>query len=57
MTVRPYAESDWPLVRDIYDLAKPDELRGALDDLSVIRRLEDDPEHLALFRDSFLLVC
>jgi GNAT superfamily N-acetyltransferase len=57
VTVRPYTESDWPLVRDIYDLAKPDELRGALDDLSVIRRLEDDPEHLELFRESFLLVC
>jgi hypothetical protein len=31
MTIRPYMDSDWEAVRDIYDLSKPDEMRGSVD--------------------------
>ena len=51
MEIRSYADSDWQAVRDIYDLSKPDEMRGSVD-LAAIRPLEDDPERLALFHDS-----
>ena len=56
MTVRPYAESDWPAVRNIDDLAKPDEMRGSIADLSAILPLEEDARHLALFRESNVTV-
>ena len=55
MKIRPYADSDWEDVRGIYDLSKPDELRGAVD-VSMILPLDQDPSMLALFRDSTIAV-
>ena len=55
MQIRPYHDSDWPTVREIYDLAKPDELRGVVD-ASTIPPLEADPSMKALFHDSEILV-
>jgi len=42
-------------VREIYDLSKPDELRGVVDP-SAILPLEADPAMMALFRDSQIVV-
>jgi ribosomal protein S18 acetylase RimI-like enzyme len=53
--VRAYAADDWPSVREIYDLAKPDELRGLLEP-STIPPLEADPEMMALFNQSQIVV-
>lgn len=55
MRVRPYKEADWEAVREIYDLSKPDEMRGGVD-ASAIIPLQQDPAALALFRDSVILV-
>ena len=55
MDVRPYRSEDWSSVRRIYDLAKPDELRGVVEP-SDIPRLDEDPEMLTLFRESEILV-
>jgi ribosomal protein S18 acetylase RimI-like enzyme len=53
--IRPYRESDWPAVREIYDLSKPDEMRGMVD-ASAIPLLEADPNMTALFHSSQILV-
>jgi ribosomal protein S18 acetylase RimI-like enzyme len=55
MQIRPYRDTDWPTVREIYDLAKPDELRGVVD-ASAIPPLEVDPDMKLLFRESHILV-
>lgn len=55
MQIRPYRDSDWPSVREIYDLAKPDELRGVVE-ASAIPPLEADPEMKLCFRESQILV-
>lgn len=55
MNIRPYADPDWEAVRDIYDLSKPDEMRGSVDITAVIP-LDQDTAGLALFRDSVILV-
>jgi ribosomal protein S18 acetylase RimI-like enzyme len=55
MRIRPYTGSDWEAVREIYDLSKPDEMRGAID-LDTILPLNQDPAMLALFHDSIILV-
>ena len=55
MHIRPYRDTDWAAVRDIYDLAKPDEMRGVVD-ASVIPRLEADPDMMVLFRNSEIFV-
>jgi ribosomal protein S18 acetylase RimI-like enzyme len=55
MEIRSYTDDDWQAVRDIYDRSKPDEMRGSVN-LSAIPLLERDPDHLALFRDSSILV-
>ena len=51
MKIRPYEASDWEAVREIYDLSKPDEMRGGVDVRAVVP-LGQDPSGLALFRDS-----
>lgn len=51
MQIRPYCDSDWPTVREIYDLSKPDEMRGVVD-ASAIPLLEADPAMTALFHNS-----
>jgi ribosomal protein S18 acetylase RimI-like enzyme len=55
MPIRSYCADDWPAVREIYDLSKPDELRGVLEP-SAIPHLDVDPEMLALFRNSQIVV-
>ena len=50
-----YTDIDWEAVRNIYDLSKPDEMRGSVD-LSAILPLSDDPKHLAMFRESSIIV-
>src|SRR5208283_5564957 len=55
MHARPYLDKDWVAVREIYDLSKPDELRGLVE-ASAIPPLESDPEMLVLFRDSQIVV-
>jgi len=55
MQIRSYRPDEWPIVREIYDLSKPDELRGVLD-AREIPRLESDPEMLDLFAKSQILV-
>ena len=49
--IRPYVESDWKSVCLVYDLAKPDELRGSVE-LSTIPALDADAEMKALFQAS-----
>lgn len=48
MQLRPYVDADWPQVCAIYDVAKPDEMRGVAD-AQAIRRLQDD----AVMREEF----
>jgi hypothetical protein len=48
MEIRAYADAAWDAVRNIYDLSKPDEIRGSVD-VSAVLPLSDDPRHLALF--------
>src|SRR5450432_3632886 len=55
MHIRPYRETDWATVRDIYDLAKPDEMRGLVE-ASAIPPLEVDSDMMTLFHDSEILV-
>lgn len=55
MQIRQYHDSDWPTVREIYDLSKPDEMRGVVD-ASAIPPLEADANMMALFHNSQLLV-
>ena len=55
MTLRPYRQDDWAAVRDIYDLSKPDELRGVIDP-TAIPSLEDHPAMKQLFRESQIVV-
>ena len=55
MRVRAYRDGDWAAVRDIYDLAKPDEMRGVVT-AEAIPSLEHDPEMQTLFRESQVFV-
>jgi ribosomal protein S18 acetylase RimI-like enzyme len=55
MRVRAYCDSDWPAVRDIYDLAKSDEMRGVVTS-DAIPPLDRDPEMKVLFRESQIFV-
>jgi len=56
LRIRKYEPHDWDSVCAIYDVAKPDELRGS-GDLRAIRPLREDEPMQALFRDSAVLVC
>lgn len=55
MLVRAYCAADWPTVRDIYDLTKPDELRGIITS-DAIPSLDSDSEMKILFQESQILV-
>jgi ribosomal protein S18 acetylase RimI-like enzyme len=55
LPIREYEPHDWDSICAIYDIAKPDELRGSAD-LRAIRPLRDDETMQALFRDSRVLV-
>lgn len=53
--IREYCSNDWEAVREIYDLAKPDEMRGVVPTDLVIP-LNSNPAMLALFEESKILV-
>jgi ribosomal protein S18 acetylase RimI-like enzyme len=53
--LRSYKPDDWEAVREIYDLSKPDEMRGSVD-LATIRPLEQDEAHVALFNKASIVV-
>ena len=53
--IRPYESADWEAVCEIYDLSKPDEMRGGVD-VGTIVPLQQDPSGLALFRGSVIVV-
>jgi ribosomal protein S18 acetylase RimI-like enzyme len=55
MQIRQYCDSDWPTVREIYDLSKPDEIHGVVD-ASEIPPLEADRNMMELFHNSQLFV-
>jgi ribosomal protein S18 acetylase RimI-like enzyme len=55
MQIRPYRDADWDSVREIYDVSKPDEMRGVVD-ASTIPPLASDASMLALFGDSHIIV-
>src|SRR5689334_12907142 len=55
MTLRPYREEDWFAVRDIYDLSKPDEMRGVLGPRAILP-LEVDESMKQLFTESQITV-
>ena len=56
MNIRPYQPADWPAVRRIYDLSKPDEMRGSGVNPAAILPLEQDPGMMALFDACEILV-
>ncbi len=49
--IRPYTENDWPVVSQIHDAARPDELRGACDPRAFIP-LGDDQDSLIDFQQA-----
>jgi ribosomal protein S18 acetylase RimI-like enzyme len=53
--IREYCSNDWEAVREIYDLAKPDEMRGVVPTDLVIP-LNSNPAMLTLFEESKILV-
>lgn len=53
--LRAYRPEDWEAVREIYDLSKPDEMRGVVPDTSILP-LGAHPEMLTLFRESEIVV-
>jgi ribosomal protein S18 acetylase RimI-like enzyme len=55
MLLRPFQDDDWQAVCEVYDLGKPDELRGVLDPQSLLP-LADDEAMNALFRASRIVV-
>ncbi len=55
MIIRPYTDADWKSIADIYNLSKPDELRGSVDQRAFLP-LERDARSQRLFRESRILV-
>jgi ribosomal protein S18 acetylase RimI-like enzyme len=55
MRIRRYEIADWNAVYSIYDLAKPDELKGELQ-LPLIPPLNNDTKMKALFHESEIFV-
>ena len=55
MNIRSYKNDDWDLVKDIYNLSKPDEMRGSVD-LKALIPLENDQSNIDLFNKSKILV-
>lgn len=55
MELRPYRDEDWAVVCEIYDLSKPDELRGVVESSAVVP-LDADQKMSTLFRDSRIVV-
>ena len=55
MIIRSYKNDDWDLVKDIYNLSKPDEMKGSVD-LKALIPLENDQSNMDLFNKSKILV-
>ncbi|WP_419657318.1 GCN5-related N-acetyltransferase [Desulfosarcina variabilis str. Montpellier] len=55
MEIRQYTDKDWREVEEIYNLSKPDEMRGSVD-LQALIRLQEDPNMIKLFQDSEIIV-
>lgn len=55
MIIRDYAAGDWDAICRIFNLAKPDEMRGTCD-LQAILPLSEDDKLLNLFRSSKIIV-
>ena len=55
MLLRRFRDGDWEAVCEIYDLGKPDELRGVLDPQSLLPLAADEAMN-ALFRASRIVV-
>jgi len=55
MKLRAYETEDWPAVCEIYDLGKPDELRGVVETTSLLP-LSSDPDMKSLFNASQIVV-
>lgn len=53
--LRDYQPDDWEAVREIYDLSKPDEMRGAVPSISILP-LNAHPEMVTLFHQSAIVV-
>ena len=55
MELRKFKKEDWNDVKNIYDLSKPDEMRGSVD-LRAIVPLEKDEKNLILFKESQIII-
>ncbi len=55
MKLRRYEKEDWNKIKNIYDLSKPDEMRGSID-LRALIPIEKDEKGLILFKESQILV-
>jgi len=55
MRLRAFANEDWEAVCEIYDLGKPEELRGVLEPSSLLS-LASDPDMKSLFHASQIVV-
>jgi putative acetyltransferase len=55
LEIRLYRNDDWAVICEIYDLSKPDELRGVVEP-SAILPLEMDPSMRTLFCESQIVV-
>lgn len=53
--IRNYIESDWEKVKQIYDLSKPDEMKGIVDPNEVVS-LDKDEKMLQYFKESTIWV-
>ncbi len=55
MKIRSYKPDDWIQVKNIYNLSKPDEMRGSVD-LRAVIPLEEDQLNQNLFNESTIIV-
>jgi ribosomal protein S18 acetylase RimI-like enzyme len=53
--IRKYKSVDWKKIVEIYNISKPDELKGTVD-LRCFIPLEDDPKMIKYFQDSDIYV-
>ncbi len=57
LTIRAYHDDDWPLICQILDLARPDELRGSCDPRAFVPIERDqEVEHLRLCQKQVALI-
>jgi ribosomal protein S18 acetylase RimI-like enzyme len=55
MKLRRFDKEDWNKIKNIYNLSKPDEMRGSVD-LRALIPIEQDEKGLVLFNESQILV-